>query len=140
MYARYISRNLMGQSAEAELLIEVRVRRVITVMRGLDSFRDVVGFNVRRIIWLDKAAIHLGCKGHGVFFSMEGVLHISVDYNNAMWLGHIKLQISIVQDCIKAGESSSSEKCVITTAKGDDVEDQFFTLEVVWGAEYYLQC
>ena len=59
----------------------------------------------------------------GVLFSMEGALHVSIDNNDATWSGHFKLQISIVRDCIKAGESSSSEQCVITTAEGDDVKD-----------------
>ena len=67
-----------------------------------------------------------------MLFSTEGALHISIDCDNAMWSGHFKLQISIVRECIKAGESSSFEQCVITTSEGDDVEDQFFTLEIVW--------
>ena len=108
MYAWYVSHNLMGQSAEAELLIEVRIRRVTIVMHEPDSFRDVVGFNVRRIIRLDKAAIHLGCKGRGVLFSMEEVLHITIDCNDATMSGHLELYVSLVRDCIKAGKSFAS--------------------------------
>ena len=69
-----------------------------------------------------------------MLFSTEGAFHISICYNDAAWSGHLKLQIGIVRDYIKARESSSSEQCVITTAEGDDVEDQFFTSEVFRGA------
>ena len=58
-----------------------------------------------------------------MFFSTEGALHISIDCNNATGSRHLKLHISIVRDCIKAGESSSSEQCVIATAERDYVED-----------------
>ena len=72
--------------------------------------------------------------------STEGALHISIYCDDATWSRHFELQISIVRDCIKAGESSSSKQCMITTAKRDDVEVQFFALEVVWRAEYDFQC
>jgi uncharacterized membrane protein YfcA len=39
-----------------------------------------------------------------------------------MWSRHFELQISIVRDRIKAGEGRSSEQCMITTAKRDDVK------------------
>jgi hypothetical protein len=45
-----------------------------------------------------------------------------------------------VRDRIKAGEGRSSEQCMITTAKRDDVEDQVFASEVIWRAEYDFQC
>ena len=60
---------------------------------------------------------------------------MSIDSDDATLSGHFKLQISIVQDCIKAGKSGLSEQCMIATWERDDVEDQFFTAEVVWGAD-----
>ena len=73
-----------------------------------------------------------------MLLSMEGALRIPIYCDDAMRSRNFELQISIVQDCIKAGESSSSEQCMITTAKRDDLEDQLFASEVVWGAEYYF--
>ena len=108
---------------EVALLLDVRIHQIIQVMHGPGSFRYLVGSNVRRIIWLDKAAIHLDCEGHGVFFSTEGALHISIDCNNTARSRHLNLQISIVWDCIEVGKGSLSEQCVITTAERDDVED-----------------
>ena len=58
-----------------------------------------------------------------MLFSMEGALHVTIDCNNATRSRHFKLQVSIVRDCIKAGESSSSEQCMVATAERDDVED-----------------
>ena len=48
-----------------------------------------------------------------MLFSSEGVLHISIDCDDALWSGHFKFQISIVQDRIETGESGSSKQCVI---------------------------
>ena len=57
MYARNVSRNLLGQSAEAKLLIEVRIRQVVAMICGPDSFRDVIGLDVQSIVRLNEAAI-----------------------------------------------------------------------------------
>ena len=73
-----------------------------------------------------------------MFFGTEGALDISIDCNKLTRSRHLKLQISIVQDCIKVGESSLSEQCVITTVERDDIEDQVFALEVVWRTEDYF--
>ena len=70
----------------------------------------------------------------------EGALKIPIYCDDATRSRHFELKIGIVRDCIKAGESSSSEQCMITTAKRDDVEDQFLASEVLWRAEYYFQC
>ena len=75
-----------------------------------------------------------------MLFSMERVLHISINCDDAPRSGHFKLQISIVQDRIKMGESGSSEQCMVATSERNDIKDQFFTLEVVWRTEYYFQC
>lgn len=66
-----------------------------------------------------------------MLFSSEGALHVSIDANDAPRSEHFKLQISIVRDRIEAGESGSSEQCVIATTKRDNIKDQFFTTEVV---------
>ena len=71
---------------------------------------------------------------------MEGVLHISIYCDDVAMSGNLEIQISIVQDCIEAGESSSPKQCVITTAKRDDVEVQIFASEVIWRDEYDFQC
>ena len=58
-----------------------------------------------------------------MFFSMEGALRVSIDYYDPAWSGHLELEISIVWHRIKSSECSSSEQCVIATAKWDDIED-----------------
>ena len=45
-----------------------------------------------------------------------------------------------MRDRIEASEGGSSEQCVITTAEGDNVEDQVFASEVVLRTEDYFQC
>ena len=69
---------------------------------------------------------------------MEGALHASIDFYNTTWPRHLKLKVSVVQDCIETGESSSSKQCMIATAEGDDVEDQVFASEVVRRTEEYF--
>ena len=58
-----------------------------------------------------------------MLLSAEGAFRVCINCYDASWSRHIKLQISIVRDCIKVGRSSSSKKCVITTVERDDVED-----------------
>ena len=58
-----------------------------------------------------------------MLFGMERALHITVDCNNAMRSGHFELQVSIIRDCVKAGEGSSSEQRMVTTVERDDIED-----------------
>ena len=66
-----------------------------------------------------------------MLLSIKGALHIPIYCDDATRSRHFELQISIVQDCIKAGESSLFEQCMITTAEGDDVEDQIFASEII---------
>ena len=92
------------------------------------------------VFGLDAATLHLGCKGRSVLLSMEGALHVSIHCDTAAWSRHFELYVGLMRDCIETGEGGSSEECVITTVKGDNVEDQVFTSEVIWGTEYYFQC
>ena len=70
----------------------------------------------------------------------EGAFRVSIDCYDTAWSGHLEFEISIVWHRIESSECSSSEQCVIATAEGDDIEDQFFASEVVRGSEDDLQC
>ena len=84
--------------------------------------------------------MYLGCEGRGVLLSTEGALHISIDSDDAARFGHFELQVGIMRDCMEAGNGSSSEQRMITTAERDDIEDQVLASEVVRRTEDYLQC
>ena len=58
-----------------------------------------------------------------MLFGTEGAFRISIDCYDAMWTGHLELEISIVRHCVESGECGPSEQCVIAGAKGDYVED-----------------
>ena len=66
-----------------------------------------------------------------MLFSAEGALHVSIDCYDAAWSGHLELEISIVRHRIESSECGSSEQCVIATAEGDDIKDQFFASEII---------
>ena len=53
----------------------------------------------------------------------EGVLSIAIDCYDAVWTGHLELEISIVWHCVESTKHGSSEQCVIAVAEGDDIED-----------------
>mgnify|MGYP005829509277 CR=1 FL=1 len=94
----------------------------------MDSVR---GLDCRCGIRLDKATLYFGCKGRGMLLSTEGALHVSIDYYDAMWSGHLELEVSIVRHRIESSECGLFEQCMIATAEGDDVKDQVFASEVV---------
>ena len=75
-----------------------------------------------------------------MLLSTEVALRVSIDCYDAAWSGHLELEISIVRHCIESSECGSSEQCVIATAEGDDIEDQFFASEVVRGSEDHFEC
>ena len=75
-----------------------------------------------------------------MFFRTGGALRVSIDCYDPAWSGHLVLEKSVVWHRIKSSECGSSEQCVIATAEGDDVEDQFFASEVVRGSEDNFQC
>ena len=53
----------------------------------------------------------------------KGAFHVSINCYDAVWSGHLELEISIVRHRIELSECGSSEQCVIATAKRDDIED-----------------
>ena len=53
----------------------------------------------------------------------ERAFRVSIDFYNTAWSGHLELEVSIVWHRIESGKRSSSEKCVIATAEGDDIKD-----------------
>ena len=73
-----------------------------------------------------------------MLFCTKGAFHISIDRYDAAWIGHLELEISIVQPSIESSECGLSEQCVIATAEGDDIEDQLFASKVVRGSEDHL--
>ena len=87
----------------------------------------------------EKAALYFCCKGGGVLLSAEGALRVSINCYNPAWSGHLELEIGVVRHRIESSECGSSKQCVIATAKGDDIEDQLFTSEVVRRSEDHLQ-
>ena len=88
----------------------------------------------------DKAALYFHCQSRGVLLSTEGVFRVSIDCYDTAWSGHLEFEISIVWHRIESSKCSSSEQCVIAAAEGDNIEDQLFTLEIVWGFEDHFQC
>ena len=53
----------------------------------------------------------------------EGAFCISIDHYDAVWTGHLELDISIVWYYVESSERGSSKQCVIAAAEGDDIED-----------------
>ena len=60
-----------------------------------------------------------------MLLSAEGAFHVSIHCFN------LEFEIGVVRDCIEASERGSSEQCMVADAKGDDIEDQVFVVEVV---------
>ena len=65
----------------------------------------------------------------------EGALRVSIDCYDATWSGHLELEISVVWNRVESSKCGSSKQCVIATEEGDDIEDQLFASEIVWGSE-----
>ena len=63
------------------------------------------------------------------------MLTVSTNCNGAPWTGHLELEISIVWHCVESSKHSSFKQCVVATAEGDDIEDQFFASEIIRGSE-----
>ena len=88
-----------------------------------DPLNGVRGLYCRIEVSPKKAILYFCCKGRGVLLSTEGALRISIDCYNTARSGHIELKVGIVWHRIETSKCGSSKKCVITTAKGDDIED-----------------
>ena len=65
----------------------------------------------------------------------EGAFHVPIDCYDTAWARHLELKISIVWHRVEARKCGSSKQCVIGAAKGNDIQDQFFALEVVRRSE-----
>ena len=139
MYAQHMCRNSVGAETEAELLVELLASWTVVLQGSPDSLDSVRGLGRRCNIWLDKAALYFRRKGRGVLLSTEGAFHVSIDYYNTAWSGHLKFEIGIVWDRVEASEHGSSEQCMVATAERDDVEDQVFASKVVRRTEDNLQ-
>ena len=126
MYTWYEPRHLVGTETEAELLVELLTSRAVLQQNSPDSFASVRELGLRIKVLLDKAALYFCYQGRGVLLSTERVLRVSVDCYDTAWSGHLDFEISIVGHYIESSKCSSSEKCVIATAEGDDIEDQVF--------------
>ena len=70
----------------------------------------------------------------------EGAFRVSIDCYDTTWSEHLELEISVVWHRIESSECGSFEQCMIATAERDDIEDQVFALEIVWGSQDHLQC
>ena len=53
----------------------------------------------------------------------EGAFSVAIDCYDAVWTGHLELEISVVWHCVESGECGSSKQCVVAAAEGDDIED-----------------
>ena len=123
MYARHKFRRLVETRTEAELLVELWTSRTVLVQSSSDSLDGVQGIYCQIGVLPKKAILYFCCKGRGVLLSTEGALRISIDCYNTARSGHIELKVGIVWHRIETSKCGSSKKCVITTAKGDDIED-----------------
>ena len=90
MYGWYICHNLVGAEMEAELLIKLLTSGTIILQGSPNSFDKVRWLDCRCGVWLDKADLHFCCEGCGVFLSMKGVIHVSMDYYNTAWSWHLE--------------------------------------------------
>ena len=123
MYAWYECHYFIGTGTEAELLIELLTSRAILLQCSPDPLNDVQGLGSQIMVLLEKAALYLCCQGGGVLFCTEGAFRVSIDYYDAVWIGHLELEISIVWYRVEPRKGGSSKQCVIAAVKGDDVED-----------------
>ena len=58
----------------------------------------------RRNVRLDKAALYFGHSSYNMLLCTEGAFRISVYRDGAAWTGHLKLEIGVMWDHIKASK------------------------------------
>ena len=63
------------------------------------------------------------CEGRGVLLRLERVLCVSIDHNNPARSWHLGLEVGIMRYRIESRKCGSPEKCMITTAERDYIED-----------------
>ena len=123
MYARRKFRRLTGTRTEAELLGELWTCRAILLQGTPDSLEGVRGF-CRQIGGLSqKATLHFCREGRSVLLRTERAFCVSINCYNPVRSWHFELEVCIMRYRIEFGECGSSEQCVITTTKGEDVKD-----------------
>ena len=72
---------------------------------------------------LEKAALYFCCQSGGLLLCLEGAFRIAIDCYDAVWTGHLELEISIVWHCVEPSKCGPSEQCMMTVVEWDDVED-----------------
>ena len=70
-----------------------------------------------------KAALYFCCEDRSVLLRTERAFCVSIDCYNPARSWHFELEVCIMRYRIESGKCGSSEKCVIATAEGDDIED-----------------
>ena len=123
MYARYECRRLVRTGMEAELLVKLLTSWTVLLQSSSDSFDSVRELGCRIKVLPEKAALCFYYEGSGVLLGTKGAFRVSIDCYDTAWSGHLELEISIVRHHIESSECGSSEKCVIATAEGDDIEN-----------------
>ena len=139
MYARHKCHRLIGTGTEAELLVKLWTSWTVLLQSSSDSLDGVRELYCQIEVLPKKANLYFCCKGRGVLLSTKGAFHISVDRYDTAWSGHLELEVGVVRHRIELSECGSSEQSMIPTTKGDDIEDQFFALEIDRGSEDHFQ-
>ena len=70
-----------------------------------------------------NAQIRIISEVCSMLFCSERAVHVSVDSYDPVRSWHLELEVCIVWYCIESSECGSSEQCVLTTTKSDDIED-----------------
>ena len=123
MYARHELHHFIGAGTKAGLLAELWTSQTALLWSSSDSLDGVWGLYCRLEVLPKKAILHFCYKGRSVLLSMEGALRISIDFYDTARSRHLKLEVGIVWHHIESSKCDSFEQCMITTTKGDDVED-----------------
>ena len=140
MHAWYECHYLIGAGTKAGLLAELWASRTVLLQSSSDSLDGVRGLYCRIEVLPKNSIMYFCCKGRGVLLNTEGAFRISIAFYDTTWSWHLELEISVVWHRIESSKCGSYEQCLITVAKGYDIEDQLFASEVVRGSEHHLQC
>jgi len=109
MYTRYECRCLVGTGMEVELLVKLLTSWTVLLQSSSDLFDSVQELGRRIKVLPEKAALCFCWKGSGVLLGTEGAFRVSIDCYDAVWSGHLELEISIVQHRIDSRKCSSFE-------------------------------
>ena len=123
VYARHELHHFIGAGTKAGLLAKLWTSRMVLLQSSADLLNGVRGLYCRIEVLPKKAILYFCCKGRGVLLRTEGALCISIDCYNTARSGHLELEVGVVWHRIESSECGSSKQCMITAAKGDDIED-----------------